>query len=55
METALQFLLLGQNQQAFLVKEVRPEAKTRQLISKESYQSGYKYYYLIQECEANRE
>ena len=32
METAFQFLLLGQNQQAFLIKEVRPEAKTRQLI-----------------------
>ena len=42
MEAALQFL--GQNQQAFLIKEVRPEAKTRQLMSKESYQSGYKYY-----------
>lgn len=44
MET-LQFLLLGQNQQAFThIKEVRPEAKTRQLLSKESYKSGYKYY-----------
>ena len=42
MEAALQFL--GQNQQAFLIKEVRPEAKTRQLMSKESFQSGYKYY-----------
>lgn len=44
MDTALQFLLLGQNQQAFLIKEVRPEAKTRQSVSKESYKSGYKYY-----------